>query len=200
MNGYEFYCQYMAIKLHFKSESYDYFKYNGKLKSANPASFEKRRDKFMFHKLSKRIEDNDVVPFLISNFISTKNMPWTKQLLEPTATNNLVEWKRKFESLDYIFKQDMNTITETGNITKMLESHTDGSYPDLFYMMMNNRISMETVIIINSMTGCVKHWDKQYSEDFIYSGLSNTIKKYSPFLHLDMENFKNIAKKCLTGR
>ena len=44
MTEFEAYCQFLALKLHFTTDHYDYFKYNGK-HNATPASFEKRTDK-----------------------------------------------------------------------------------------------------------------------------------------------------------
>ena len=43
--GYDAYCLYLAINNHFHSDSYDFFKYNGKV-SAKLESFMKRKDKY----------------------------------------------------------------------------------------------------------------------------------------------------------
>ena len=47
MDGFDVYKIYLAIKLHFTSESYDYFKHNGKT-TARLATFTKRRDRYFF--------------------------------------------------------------------------------------------------------------------------------------------------------
>ena len=52
MTEFEAYIQFLALKLHFTSEHYDYFKYNGK-HNATMASFEKRTDKRFFKRLAK---------------------------------------------------------------------------------------------------------------------------------------------------
>ena len=52
MSPFEAYKLYTAIKNHFTTESYDYFKYNGKVR-ASEHTFETRKDKYMFYKLSK---------------------------------------------------------------------------------------------------------------------------------------------------
>ena len=51
--GYDAYCLYLAINNHFHSESYDFFKYNGKV-SAKLESFMKRKDKYHFAKLARK--------------------------------------------------------------------------------------------------------------------------------------------------
>ena len=60
MNGYDLYCTYQAIKLHFTSENYNFFHYDGKTKVSVEA-FQKRRDKFLFHRLARKYRDEEMV-------------------------------------------------------------------------------------------------------------------------------------------
>ena len=46
MTGFEVYKLYLALKLHFTSETYDYFQYGGSAK-ASQKSFDQRKDKFL---------------------------------------------------------------------------------------------------------------------------------------------------------
>ena len=50
--GFDSYQLYLGVKLHFNSESYDFVKYNGKVKADLP-SFLKRNDRFHFGKLAR---------------------------------------------------------------------------------------------------------------------------------------------------
>ena len=59
MTGYEAYCLYNSLKLHFNSDSYDYFRYNGKISSSIEA-FENRKDKYHFYKLSRRFANDEI--------------------------------------------------------------------------------------------------------------------------------------------
>ena len=68
MNGYDLYGLYQAIKLHFTSEQYNFFQYDGKTRISIDA-FQKRRDKFLFHRLARKYRDEEMVPFLVSNFV-----------------------------------------------------------------------------------------------------------------------------------
>ena len=54
MTEFEAYCQFLALKLHFTTDHYDYFKYNGK-HNATPESFDKRTDKRFFKRLVRKI-------------------------------------------------------------------------------------------------------------------------------------------------
>ena len=53
ITGYEAFGIYQALKLHFTTENFDYFKYNGKSK-ISVTSFENRKDKWFFYKLSRK--------------------------------------------------------------------------------------------------------------------------------------------------
>ena len=70
MTDYEAYLNYLALKLHFSSE-YDFHKYNGKV-SDTIESFEKRKDKYKFVRLSRKLSDPQILDFYLANFIRGK--------------------------------------------------------------------------------------------------------------------------------
>ena len=74
-DAYEMYVYYLALKRHFTS-SYDYHKYNGKI-NASITSFETRKDKFFFYKLSKRSDAKD---FILSNMVNNPKI-WIGDML-----------------------------------------------------------------------------------------------------------------------
>jgi hypothetical protein len=198
VNGYEAYCHYQAVKLHFTTPTYDYFKYNGKT-SVTPDAFEKRRDKYQFHKLARKmINDDEYIMFLVSNFLH-KNTIWTRDLLEPEAHNNYIEWKRIYESLTYTFDKDIQTILAEGNIDDMLAANKAKGYPPIFVMMNQGIITMETIVILDRLTNCIVKWDKEYEHDFYFEKISSIIKKYAPFLQVYLPAFKKIVQKRLTS-
>ena len=71
MSAFEAYKEYIALKNHFTKADYDYIKYNGKT-GLKYTSFEKRKDKVFFEKLSK-IEN--VCDFLVANFSIDPSTP-----------------------------------------------------------------------------------------------------------------------------
>ena len=54
-DGYEAYKKYLAIKLHFTKDRYDYFKFNGQTK-ASYESFIQRNDKYFFIKTARKLQ------------------------------------------------------------------------------------------------------------------------------------------------
>ena len=68
MTGIEVYKMYLSLKLHFTSKSFDYFKYGNSAK-ASPSSFDKRKDKFFFVKLSRTFNEVELRDFFVSNMV-----------------------------------------------------------------------------------------------------------------------------------
>ena len=75
MTGYEAFCLYTSLKLHFNSNSYDYFKYHGKVNTSVDA-FENRKDKWHFYKLSRRFTNADQGRDYIVANLAHKQVIW----------------------------------------------------------------------------------------------------------------------------
>ena len=202
MNGYEVFCTYQAIKLHFTTDTYCYFKYNGHV-ATKPAGFEKRKDKYMFHRLARNLRDEEVVGFFVSNFLM-KQKAWTQDFLEPEAKEIYNNWRKKIEALSYTFDQDMGKIVShfqdsDMGIASMFKIPPDGHFPQIWVMMNQNEIEFETMVILHGITGVLDLWDTKYNGDYIYEKTSKLIRKYEPFLGLDAPKFKRIVQKHLTA-
>lgn len=195
MTGHELCAVYLAIKLHFTQEKYDFFMGSGKAKISVDA-FQKRKDKYMFHKLARKLKDEDVVPFLVSNFLHNGDS-WTRTLLSEEADNAYIEWKTKIESLSYMFENDIIKIFGDGGGEEKFAC-VDGGYPPILEMYMHDEITLETLVMLNIMTNCVNGWKKSISDTVIFPKLALKVKKYQPFFSVDLANMKRIVKKHLT--
>ena len=60
--GFAAFALYNALKIHFSSDSYDFFKYNGKT-NVSKQSFTTRKDKYSFYKLSRKYSLEDLRDF-----------------------------------------------------------------------------------------------------------------------------------------
>ena len=108
--GFDAYCLYLAINNHFHTESYDYFKYNGKVPVKLPA-FLKRNDKYHFAKLAREHRD-ELRDFLVANLSQQKY--YVKNLLDQECVDNYKEFKKclknkifvkNFKNLEEILKE-----------------------------------------------------------------------------------------------
>jgi hypothetical protein len=187
MTPFESYCTYIGLKQHFNSKNYDFVKYHGKVK-AKRESFDKRKDRFFFEKLAKH---EDPKSFLLANFLKNPK-GWIRQLsYGEEAKNNYEEWLKKIQSITYIVKTDISKMDETFDENFKV---IDGQHPKIVKLYLGGDISLETLVILSDMVGCIRYWDKNLESDPVWEEISIKIKKYSPFLHYDMEK---VRKLCL---
>ena len=195
MRGYDLYCMYQAIKLHFTSENYNFFHYDGKTRVSIEA-FEKRRDKYFFHRLARKYDDREMVGFLVANFVHSDDN-WAKSLVEESAESTYTEWKRITDSMSKVYLEDLQRVfpepKEFNNIFKV----EDGQFPKLLVSFMQKEVTLETMVILNNIFDFIRIWDKKISDDIIYPKLSRKIRKYGSFLTVDVSKYKTLTKKAL---
>jgi hypothetical protein len=196
MNGYDLYCTYQAIKLHFNSENYNFFHYDGKTRVSVDA-FQKRRDKFLFHRLARKYRDDEMVPFLVANFVHSDDN-WTKSLLEEEAESTYREWKRKTDSMSKIYVEDLEKIASKDNFNELFKVE-DGQFPKLLTAFLQNDVTIETMVILNNIFDFIRIWDKKISDDIIYPKVSRKIRKYGSFLNVNVDKYKALTKETLLG-
>lgn len=190
MSDYEAYKLYCALKRHFLSESYDFFKYNGKVR-ASYSAFDKRNDKYFFAKLAKH---KDPVGFLVANLYDNGDM-WIGELVkEQAAEKNYREWLRKKESLSYVFKSDLELIDDMTSEIK-IESN---QHPKLFQRYLGKQIKPESLIIVDKVNKhCLfRYWNSKLS-DPVWKIEYNKLSKLSPFIDIEIDKYKGIIDNIL---
>ena len=119
MSAFECFKEYVALKNHFSKPTYDYFKYNGKVK-LNPSSFDTRKDKLFFQKLAKH---PDVQNFLIAN-LSENERAWIKDLAYSEDAEKVYKtWLKRQQSLSYVFKQELGKLDSDFNRNFLCKSN-----------------------------------------------------------------------------
>lgn len=194
MTGHELCAVFIAMKLHFTVENFNYFQSSGKTKIGVDA-FQKRKDKYFFHKLSRQLKDEEIVPFLVSNLIRD-DFKWSRDLVQESAKDAYRQWQTTMESLSYKFEQDLKKIREQGSWRDMFVVK-DGEYPKALVMYMHKEIHLETLVVLNILTGFLQVWDSKISDTIIYPKISFKIRKYQPFFSVNAEKMKAIVKKVL---
>jgi hypothetical protein len=190
MNAFEAYQRYLAYRQHFTNEKYDIIKYGGKVR-ASPQSFDKRRDKYFFHKLSKQ---EDVDKLLTAFFVeSNSNKAWIGDILSK-KDEYLASWSRRQESLSYIFKEDIRRICEiAGCFDLALHVSKDGSHPPLLVAYLQRKVSIETVIILNDLVNFFPAWNSRIEDYTIWPRVRLLCQKYQPLLKYDKSKMKQIV-------
>jgi hypothetical protein len=195
--GFAAYALWNALKLHFTSESYDYFKYNGKT-NVSKQTFTTNKSKYQFYKLSRKYNLDELKNFYIANFIQGKG-DWVGDLLQD-GDENYTKWQKTQQSLTYTFENDIMYMFDSVDGAEFWHiddyfKPVDGGWPMLITKMMHEKISLETVCILVDILGCMPKWEKQITEDIIWPTHRRIIKKYTPFISYDKEKYKQILKE-----
>ena len=75
----------------------------------------------------------------------------------------------------------------------------DGSrHPQILKEHLSGRVSLETMVILDGILGYKSKWDKSLT-DPVWETVSMKMRKYSPFLNIDVPRYKNILKKVVLG-
>jgi hypothetical protein len=187
MSAFDCYKEYLALKNHFSSPNYDYFRYNGKLK-VNPTSFDQRKDKLFFQKLAKH---PDVHNFLVAN-LSKNDKAWIKELAySEDAERVYKDWLKRNQSLTYVVKNDLSKL-ESPFDDNFLVSKSQ-SHPRLLQLYLGGHVTLETMCILLDITKAKKHWDSKMEFDPIYDEVRKKIEKYTPFIKYDKDKMKKIV-------
>lgn len=195
MTGYDCFALYQAIKLHFSSDTYDFFRYEGKTR-VTVSSFEKRNDKYHFYKLSRKFPKREVlIDFLIANFLDNEKM-WIGDLLLDDAETVYLKRQKFLQSLSYAFENDCHNILDgVGNPNEILT--TDGNYPILLVSALRKEINIETLCILNMILNFLSMWKRKIVDDIHWTEFCKKVEKYTPFIPKDIEKYKTILRKSL---
>jgi hypothetical protein len=197
IDGYEAFGLYESLKLHFTKDNYDFFKYNGK-SNISVTSFENRKDKYHFYKLSRKFNKReDLIPFLVANFIERDTL-WVGDLLTEDAEVNFQRHQKILQSLSYQFTNDLEKlfygISDPNEVIRVV----DGDYPILLRHTLQRITQIETLCILNQILGFLPMWDKKIADTIRWPDFRRKIVKYTAFLPKDIVKYKLILKKVIS--
>ena len=196
ITGYEAFCIFQALKLHFSSDSYDFFKYHGKSK-IYVDSFENRKDKYHFYKLSRRLPSKDeLILFIVANLLHNDNL-WVGDLLTEESETIFRERQKIIQSLSYTFENDCRKLfAGIDNPNDLLQSES-GDYPVLLTKTLQKEIQIETLCILNSILKFFPMWSKKITDTIRWPDYRRKVEKFTAFLSFDHVKCKSILKKVM---
>ena len=191
---FETYQTYLSMKSHFTNRKYDFFKYGGKSR-ATMSSFNKRKDKYWFEKTSRKYSDEEVLNFLLSNFVTTDNPQnlWIGEIIN-SGERNYSEWMKRQQSLTYLFKEQSIELLSKKNLNEVFDCSK--GHPLLLKKYLGGEISLETLTILEKGFSFVKNFDKKL-DDPVWESVSLKIKKYIPFININVFHYKKILKEVI---
>ena len=185
---------YLSLKNHFTKDHYDYHKYRGKTR-ATVQAFYKRKDRFWFEKFARSKNDKEVEEFFVSNFIYSTDPAtmWIGEMIKE-GDGRYTEWKKKVQSLSYIFKEETESVFDNRKVDDAF--NCSKGHPPILKSYLGGDTSLETMVICDIIFGYGKDFDKRLN-DPVWETVSRKIKKYKPFLNINIPRYKKILKEVI---
>ena len=191
---FETYRTYLSMKSHFTNPKYDFIKYGGKSR-ATMTSFNKRKDKYWFEKTSRKYSDQEVIDFLLSNFVNATNPQnlWIGEIIN-SGERTYAEWKMRQQSLTYMFTEQSENLLSENDLEKVF--NCSKGHPIVLKKYLGGEISLETLSILEKVFSFKGKFDKKL-KDPVWETVSMKLKKYLPFLNINVFQFKKILRDIL---
>ena len=188
---FETYRTYLSMKSHFTNPKFDFFKYGGKSR-ATITAFNKRKDKYWFEKTSRKYTDQEVVDFLLSNFVNATNPQnlWIGEIIN-SGERTYAEWKMRQQSLTYMFTEQSENLLSENDLEKVF--NCSKGHPIVLKKYLGGEISLETLSILEKVFSFKGKFDKKL-KDPVWETVSMKLKKYLPFLNINVFQFKKILR------
>ena len=207
IDDFEAFKIFLAMKSHFNNE-YNYVEYDGAFK-AKRESYSKRKDRYTFVQLSKKLGKKELEEFFLSLFLNvtekgniavsgTNNM-WTGNLLDKEATDTYKNWKKRLQSLQYNFINDCETIFDRG-LEEELEFNqifksVNGNYPLIIRLEKMGDICVETVVVFDMIFDFINN--VRIADTTYWPVYKKKVKDYTPFLKVDVPRYVGVMKTLL---
>jgi hypothetical protein len=138
----------------------------------------------------KMAKHSDAFNYMLANLLDDEKA-WIKDIAySPKAEQIYQDWMKRSQSLTYVFSNELAKLDSDFNSNFKVK---DNSHPLLLKLYLRREISLETLIILVDLVGCVKYWSKKMEYDPNWDSVSIKIQKYRPFLKYDREKYKKIV-------
>jgi len=202
VTGYDAYTIYCRVKLHFNSNepTYDYVEKGGRGRTIKQATYQKRNDKYYFDKLGHKYNKQQLVEFLVANFVE-KEATWVGDMIldEQTSEGTYLRWQHRIQALTYNYKEDVDNMIrflEDKNLKFENLFKMKSGYPLLLRFLMQDMISIETFIILDAFLGFMDRFDNEIDDDIIWPNWKYKAIAYKSFLNIsNTVKFRTILKE-----
>lgn len=201
LDALEVYERYTAIKLHFTTKGYDFHKYAGKVKGTTRANFEKRRDKYFFHRLSSKYRPNQMNDFLVANMLAEPKV-FVGDLLTDEAEAHFKAYMKRKQSITQTFKDDLDNLF--GQVDEPIDALMieDGQNPLIIKEIIAGRFNIESLVILNDVIA-INYFgalDSKLIDDMFWPSIKLKAEKLQPFMVYPKRKTKEVVKRFLQDR
>ena len=192
MMPFDCYKTFLAMKSHFTKETFDYQKFGNRLSKITLKSFYKRKDRFYFESMVRKYPDKDIENFFVSNFVaeSDPQLVYMATIVK-TGEKTYREWQKRIQSLSYVFKNEAEHLLDGKKVDDVFDCSK--GHPPILKSHLAGKTSLESMIICDRILGYRNNFNKKM-DDVVWNSVSMKMKKYSPFLNIDVFHYKKILK------
>ena len=194
MSPYDVYTTYLAMKKHFTDAKFDFFRYNGKTR-ASVTAFNKRKDKYFFERMSRKLSDDEVKMYFIANFVATENPSavWVGEIMQ-SGERNYNSLSKKYQSLTYLFSQECAILFDEYTLPQLFD--VSRGHPPIIKRYLGGDISIETLTILDIIFDFCAKLDTKVN-DPVWETVSFKVKKYRPFININISKCKTILRDII---
>jgi len=200
MHGFDVYRTYLAMKLHFSNDKFDFFQYDGKV-NAKETTYQDRNDFYFFETVARKYNETEIKEYMLASFVEAEDPTkvWIGDIKRAGRDCWLV-WAKRQQSLAYIVEQDFDSVVkymEEAQCSFNNLFETMGGHPPLLRLFYKQRLNIETLIVLDLILGYGTIWNDRL-KDPLWEQLSFKIKKYKPFLSIPSKKYKAMLLDKLT--
>jgi T4 gene Gp59 loader of gp41 DNA helicase len=172
---------FCAMRLHFKSDKYDYVKYNGATR-VTLESYSERKDKYMFQKLAKKYSKENLEHLLVANLYRESDI-WVGNLFQDQSMKRYNKRMSFVTSPAYFVANEMDKILNETDFKTLFHQDEPGSSTEFWAALIDEQISPETYIVVNDILQFEKKWNTD--NEFIWGTEKKLLTKLKPFTKYD---------------
>ncbi len=186
MKGYDAYRMYLAMRNHFKTKKFNFA--NKQFAKAKEDTYDKRKDKYFFVKLSRKYDEQQLAKFYLANFVQ-ENGEWIGAM-SAHGEKHYLEYIKKLESLSYVFKSDALTMRDhCENFDDLFKGNP---HPPLIKLWMGGKITLESVVIMEKM---FEFCERVTATDPVWEIAKTKIIKYEQLLQTSTDKHRKVLKE-----
>ena len=144
--GFDVFKIWLGVKLHFTTDSYDYVQYGGKV-NCKLETFTKRNDRYFFHKLSKKYNEEQALDFFVSNFLHN-DKKWIGDLAKSDGNDIYLSYRKYKDSFSYNFRSECNIIRDFDELFSVVRGQP--TFPQV-YSYFDELFSVVGKIIVDEL-------------------------------------------------
>jgi hypothetical protein len=183
MTAYEAYQCFLALKQHFTTPSYDFFKYNGKVRTSVD-SFEKRKDAYCFRKLASLPDPKGrILACMLAD------ITWINDVVSTKGAKAETDYQKIIQAFSHAFKTFLDAFKP--DVVALVGSSRENDYPRLAELLIEGKIPIQFVIALDNMLRFLPTWNKNF-EPILWKPYVDKIEKYRPFFTYDEAKIKSI--------